>query len=260
MYLINRPICEDFFMWHSISLNADLIKFETARAMLIGVPGGDDQFWHPKKCVRFIPAAGLAMRLIKVSIADDMVIKTHRPGTGSFSNSTVKLDERQYTAAEFIERVKDHCVSANVAKPSVKVGDMSGLVDLLRRASSHLKWPKFRVRANDGDVVVSLAGSSSKNAGWLYVKTPSEDGSVYLGKVNPANGEYVPSRDASDDIEGALEQFSKDPAKVAADYGKLTGNCCFCSRPLSDERSTAVGYGATCADHYGLPWGQGEEY
>ena len=24
---------------------------------------------------------------------------------------------------------------------------------------------------------------------------------------------------------------------------------------MKDERSTAVGYGAICADHYGLPWG-----
>jgi hypothetical protein len=27
-------------------------------------------------------------------------------------------------------------------------------------------------------------------------------------------------------------------------------------RALSDDRSTAVGYGPICADHYGLPWGE----
>ena len=27
------------------------------------------------------------------------------------------------------------------------------------------------------------------------------------------------------------------------------------SHPLLDERSTAVGYGKTCAEHYGLSWG-----
>ena len=27
-------------------------------------------------------------------------------------------------------------------------------------------------------------------------------------------------------------------------------------RALSDDRSTAVGYGPICADHFGLPWGE----
>lgn len=35
----------------------------------------------------------------------------------------------------------------------------------------------------------------------------------------------------------------------------VTGHCCFCSLPLTDERSTAVGYGKVCADHFGLSWG-----
>jgi len=34
-----------------------------------------------------------------------------------------------------------------------------------------------------------------------------------------------------------------------------TGNCCFCRRELTDKRSTEVGYGPICADHFSLPWG-----
>jgi hypothetical protein len=42
---------------------------------------------------------------------------------------------------------------------------------------------------------------------------------------------------------------------VAAEHGHKTGNCCFCSRPLNDARSTEVGYGPVCADKWELPWG-----
>ena len=123
----------------------------------------------------------------------------------------------------------------------VSVGSLSGLLDLLRSAKQHLKFPKFRVRSDDGDVIVSMAGDRSANPGWLYVKSP---------------GEFKPSRDATPAIVEALKKFSADPAGVASEYGKLTGNCCFCTKPLSDERSTSVGYGGTCAKHYGLPWGK----
>lgn len=139
----------------------------------------------------------------------------------------------------------------------VSVGSLSGLLDLLRSAKQHLKFPKFRVRSDDGDVIVSMAGDRSANPGWLYVKSPGGWGeSTYYGKAEPKSGEFKPSRDATPAIVEALKKFSADPAGVASEYGKLTGNCCFCTKPLSDERSTSVGYGGTCAKHYGLPWGK----
>jgi len=52
-----------------------------------------------------------------------------------------------------------------------------------------------------------------------------------------------------------LKALAENPAAVAAAYGKLTGNCCFCGSNLSNARSTGVGYGKTCAEHYGLSWG-----
>ena len=58
-----------------------------------------------------------------------------------------------------------------------------------------------------------------------------------------------------DKITDLLTRFAADPAKVASEHGALTGSCCFCNKALKDERSTQVGYGSTCAKHYGLPWG-----
>lgn len=45
-------------------------------------------------------------------------------------------------------------------------------------------------------------------------------------------------------------------AEDAARFGQLTGQCVFCSRRLTDERSITVGYGPVCAEHNGLPWGE----
>jgi len=43
-------------------------------------------------------------------------------------------------------------------------------------------------------------------------------------------------------------------AKVAADYGRWTNKCCFCSQGLKDGRSVALGYGPVCAKRWDLPW------
>jgi hypothetical protein len=53
-----------------------------------------------------------------------------------------------------------------------------------------------------------------------------------------------------------LDALAADPERVAAAYGKHTGQCCFCGSALSDGRSVAVGYGPICAKHYGMAWGE----
>lgn len=140
----------------------------------------------------------------------------------------------------------------------VAIGNLGALVLMLQHAKQHLKFPKFRMRRdeNGGEVVVSLAGERGANPGWVYVK--SEGGyheSTYYGKINPHTGEYFPTREAPTDVGSALVKFADDPAGVASDYGRLSGNCCFCMHSLKDERSTSVGYGPECAKHYALPWG-----
>lgn len=58
--------------------------------------------------------------------------------------------------------------------------------------------------------------------------------------------------------QGAMRLLSADTAisaEEAAKFGHLYGQCVFCSRTLTDERSIEVGYGPVCADHHALPWG-----
>ena len=65
----------------------------------------------------------------------------------------------------------------------------------------------------------------------------------------------MPRSGVSPEIVKLVNRLAKNPAKVATEYGKLTGNCCFCRRALTDKRSVTVGYGSTCAGNYGLEWG-----
>lgn len=57
---------------------------------------------------------------------------------------------------------------------------------------------------------------------------------------------------------GLVRKLSPEMAltqEQAKEWGDLYGCCIFCSRDLTDERSINAGYGPTCADKRGLPWG-----
>lgn len=81
-------------------------------------------------------------------------------------------------------------------------------------------------------------------------------GGFWYGRIH-RDGNFEPCQriEQPTSLVPALKAFAADPARVAAEHGKLTGKCCFCNSALTDPRSTAVGYGKTCASHFGLPWG-----
>ena len=124
------------------------------------------------------------------------------------------------------------------------------LAALFTRAREHLKRPRIDVTVSEIALTLSLAKEGGRNPGFVYVKSAG----AYMGKVSPT-GEYTPGRDATPAVTAAVSTFSANPAAAAKAHGDLTGNCCFCRLPLTDARSTAVGYGRTCAGNYGLPWG-----
>jgi hypothetical protein len=78
---------------------------------------------------------------------------------------------------------------------------------------------------------------------------------VYFGRIAAATGDIMGRDNMDAEVLSLLVEFASDPAGVGSRIGKLTGNCCFCSRALETKESLAVGYGPTCASHYGLPWG-----
>lgn len=141
-----------------------------------------------------------------------------------------------------------------------RLPSVTGVVDLLGVAQANgLKFPKLWLQLPDATPVrISIAGERSRTPGYLMI-TDGEPFGVnrYFGRISP-RGELELGRDAPP-VRAALvellEKLAANPAQVAADFGHLTGNCCFCARKLADDRSVFVGYGQTCAKKFGLPWG-----
>ena len=146
-----------------------------------------------------------------------------------------------------------YAIAERPAPNGVEVGDLSSILAMFNVARVHLRYPAVVL---DG-FRVNVAGDRAREPGSLTVTTPHKgpDGRrQWLGRVTLA-GVYEPARDADPAIAQRLREFAADPAGTAAAYGRLHGACCFCRKPLRDERSTAVGYGPDCAEHYGLQWG-----
>lgn len=130
------------------------------------------------------------------------------------------------------------------------------IATLLETARQHLKWPKIRLQTTLGQqVFIGLAGPDSKEPGSVVVTYKWPDGyeRQFGGRISH-DGTFRGSPPT--DVKDVLKELAEDPERVATEYGRLTGNCCFCGSGLIDERSTVVGYGPVCAKHFGLAWGR----
>ncbi len=135
------------------------------------------------------------------------------------------------------------------------VGDFGRIMSLFEQAQAHLKFPKIRLQTRDGSpVVLALAGPNSKYRGQVVVTTGEPYGTPgsWFGTIDQRGTTNV----RSEAVVEVLQAFAVDPVKVAAEYGKATGNCCFCRLPLTNGAagSASVGYGPICAKNYDLPW------
>lgn len=138
------------------------------------------------------------------------------------------------------------------AAAAAPVLDLSAVVAFLVAArdgangGKPLKFPQTRFAApGSGELQLSLAPLTGKNPGAVYVKLNGE----YAGKVTATGAAYG----LTPELVEALRTIAANPAAAGAAYGRLTGNCSFCTQGLSDEGSLEVGYGPKCAKNYGLP-------
>ena len=162
-------------------------------------------------------------------------------------NTKGQLSDKQWF---HVDKILDQ-VSAQDDLP--KAFNASSIYSLFSSAKEHIKFPKFTLPFEIDDeshtVRIKMTGERSKTphtvtfeingewAGYIY-----PDGRIDLRKPAPAG------------MWALLEEFAADPQGIAASKGKETGNCVFCCRPLSNERSVKNGYGETCATNYGLEW------
>ena len=178
---------------------------------------------------------------------------------------------RQASAAAQIARVA-------AGRPAVETVNMKPVVDFLEVAKANgKKFPKARFLAADGkgELRLSIAGAQSKapgsvqvvfvpadapapvarpRYGWRDDDAPRTD--VWLGRIE-SDGTVVGKLAQDTATLAILRAIVADPAKAAAEYGRITSRCSFCDTKLTDDRSGAsvdVGYGPICAKRYGLPW------
>jgi Family of unknown function (DUF6011) len=199
---------------------------------------------------------------MELDVAAEELRKAIPTMTGSsrgFAESLIKSFNRGYVSpkqsAWIVKLAKQATTPTTPESEPVQV-NVVGIVNLLRVAGSRLKFPKIRMVTEAGEkLVVSVAGARSKYAGHVMLTDGGPFGANrYYGRID-LDGKVHDGRDMTATIMQLLRTFADNPAGVAAAYGKRTGACCFCSRELETRESLAVGYGPTCAEHYGLPWG-----
>lgn len=137
---------------------------------------------------------------------------------------------------------------AAVAVSSAKEVDIKPIQEAFERAKSKgLKRPKMYLLGGETRLCFSRAPDGGKNAGAVYVKHSSTEG-TYLGKI--ADGKFFASRDCDADMTRAVESACADPENAAIAFGKTFGVCSCCGRDLTDPDSVARGIGPVCADNF----------
>lgn len=179
----------------------------------------------------------------------------------SFAKSLIEQSTRRTLSDKqmyWVNKIVSEAIAPKVEV--VNVGDLSAINALFDKARQHLKFPAIvmSVPAANMTVRINVAGQGARFPGSLNVtsgeKPVMDERRTWFGRVHK-DGAYESRGNADEAITERLRAFAADPVGVAAEHGRLTGRCCFCNLHLSDERSTTVGYGKTCAKNYGLTWG-----
>jgi len=187
-----------------------------------------------------------------------------------------ELSEKQWF---FVEQLCDDIFITYLGPLRVKIENARTLFTLFEKASATLSQPKMHIEAGDlrikltyfvtkddiPNIYVDAAKYENLQGAKEYLQEELgvthnaerylEPDGEYLGKL--FRDEYYVSSDrslrsAQEEVILALRINCIDPERMASLYGKRTGKCCFCSLPLTDMRSTFIGYGEQCARNYGL--------
>ncbi len=140
----------------------------------------------------------------------------------------------------------------------VKVGDFQKVYALLAKAAlGKLKYPKLTFEVGGEAMVLYPAGPKSSAPGVLNLVR--RDPNRWYGRLS-VDGTWTSYGRMSETLRRPtwdfINRLGKNPVEVLAECGRLAGRCCYCTRPLCDEKSTSAGYGPVCAKRWGLPWGK----
>jgi len=166
------------------------------------------------------------------------------------------LSEKQWI---WVDKLTQKAIMPEQAedKPTTNIGNLSGLVALMDTAKANQKsLPKLTLKVGEQKVKLSVASQHSKYNGGIHVTDGGPYGNnVWFGAVYPT-GEFKMNPKVEDEqldtVTALLKKLSEDPHKTVSELGKLSGNCVFCNKELSDPKSLKVGYGETCSKTWGL--------
>lgn len=132
------------------------------------------------------------------------------------------------------------------------------IYDMFLNARQHLKRPKIVLLLDPANVNGLKVRFGATDDGTLWISSGPMGSPVYAKGSLVHNTMILRAfgEQNREKLFALLEEFCKDPETVAIVHGKLMGNCCFCSLPLTDPRSLNHGYGEVCAKHWRLPWGE----
>lgn len=156
------------------------------------------------------------------------------------------------------ELVKRATAARQPAGPRI-AADLAPILALFATARGSLARPSVALQTQaTGAIRISLAGDTSREPGTLVVTTGGSFAQrAFLGRVR-RDGTWAPSTNLSrlgvdaDALLALLARLAADPKAVAQEHGRLTGQCSFCQRALSDDRSVAMGIGPICAEKWGI--------
>ena len=170
--------------------------------------------------------------------------------------------EQRRKAAQVTEEQGEETPPAAPAEPAVIEAEIitatvpKSLHAIFTAALANVRFPRLTFTVGGETLIFRLAGDKSRNPGSISV---TDDGRYpdnrFFGAIG-TDGFWNPSSSCPDHVAQIVAEVLADPAGQLALYGQTSGYCACCGRQLTDPRSLAVGYGATCAAHWDLPWGE----
>lgn len=207
---------------------------------------------------RILTTSNPKFQPIQTTMTDAEALVALRSLSSEFAHDLIVKSRSQKFGLSAGQNYWAHKLVLDATRPKaagVSIGSMAGIMQLFNTAKQHLNYPKIRLSLNGATVQLSLAGARASMPGTINVTDGGKYGaSTFYGRI-AKDGTFQGRNGVPTGLVDLLTALAGDPERVASEYGRLTGNCCFCARTLTDERSTAVGYGETCAGHYGLSWG-----
>lgn len=143
-----------------------------------------------------------------------------------------------------------HCKDSGPAVTVAHVKACSQAEQAIRSIGAAPVAPKVKTLAEE-----PVEGFYERDGHYFKVVQSENTGNWYAYEGEPHEGQKIEWEYAGRRPLHHLTADNRLTAEEAARLGHLTGRCVFCSRKLTDDRSTEVGYGPICADREGLPWG-----